>query len=72
MAATMVNDVTAQTYDLAFSTLLGGSAGEAIRDVECDPDGNIYVAGTTRSRDFPTTEGAYGGHHGQRCDCTNV
>ena len=60
LAVTTVNDVTAQTYDLAFSTLLGGEAGEAIRDVECDRDGNIYVAGTTRSPDFPTTKGAYG------------
>lgn len=44
-----------ENYALAFSTLFGGSAGEVIRDVEVDHAGNIYVAGTTRSADFPTT-----------------
>ena len=33
--------------------------GEGIRDLEVDGHGNIYVAGTTRSADFPTTPGAY-------------
>lgn len=47
------------SYNLAFSTYFGGSATEGIRDVETDPAGNIYVAGTTRSPDFPTTAGAY-------------
>ena len=46
-------------YDLGFSTFFGGSAGDMIRDVEADRAGNIYVAGTTRSPDFPTTPGAY-------------
>jgi len=46
-------------YNLAFSTYFGGTATEGIRDVETDPAGNIYVAGTTRSPDFPTTAGAY-------------
>ena len=50
---------TAQTYEMSFSTYLGGEAGEGIRDIEADAHGNVYVAGTTRSRDFPTTEGAY-------------
>jgi len=49
----------AETYDLAFSTFFGGSAVEGIRDVEVDGRGNVYVAGTTRSPDFPTTPGAY-------------
>ena len=48
-----------QSYRLVFSTFFGGSAGEGIRDVEVDRLGNIYVAGTTRSKDFPTTPGAY-------------
>jgi hypothetical protein len=45
--------------EIVFSTYLGGNAGEGIRDVETDKAGNIYVAGTTRSLDFPTTTGAY-------------
>jgi hypothetical protein len=40
-------------------TFVGGSAGDMIRDVEVDSRDNIYVAGTTRSPDFPTTHGAY-------------
>lgn len=52
----------AQPYELVFSTFFGGSAGEGIRDVEVDAQGNIYVAGTTRSPDFPTTSGAYDEH----------
>jgi hypothetical protein len=48
-----------KSYDLAFSTFFGGSAGEMVRDVEVDGNGCIYVAGTTRSADFPTTRGAY-------------
>jgi hypothetical protein len=49
----------AQPYELTFSTLFGGSASEGIRDVEADRFGNIYIAGTTRSPDFPSTAGAY-------------
>jgi len=48
----------AGSYDLTFSTYFGGSFGEGIRDVEVDPLGNVYVAGTTGSPDFPTTPGA--------------
>jgi hypothetical protein len=48
-----------ESYDLVFSTYFGGIAGEGIRDVELDGLGNIYVAGTTTSPDFPTTPGAY-------------
>jgi hypothetical protein len=46
-------------YDLTVATFLGGSGGEFIRDVETDAAGNIYVAGTTHSADFPTTAGAF-------------
>lgn len=49
----------ARPYELAFSTFFGGGAAEGIRDAEVDALGNIYVAGTTRSADFPTTPGAY-------------
>jgi hypothetical protein len=52
----------ARPYELAFSTFFGGSAAEGIRDAEVDTLGNIYVAGTTRSADFPTTPGAYDEH----------
>jgi len=47
---------------LAASTLLGGSEDEAI-ETSCalasDAGGHVFVAGRTRSPDFPTTAGAY-------------
>jgi hypothetical protein len=46
-----------ESYGLAFSTFFGGRAGEMIRDAEVDAQGNVYVAGTTRVPDFPTTAG---------------
>jgi len=49
---------------LVYSTFLGGSGGQAAAGVEeCNsvfltPNGDAVVAGTTNSRDFPTTDGA--------------
>ena len=47
------------TYVLEFSTFLGGSGQDQIRDVATDSQGNIYLVGGTDSPDFPTTPGAY-------------
>jgi ankyrin repeat protein len=41
------------------STYLGGRGSEFCEAVAVDDEGNIYVAGNTRSPNFPTTEGAY-------------
>lgn len=41
------------------STYLGGSEHEFCEAIALDDEGNIYVAGNTRSLDFPTTEGSY-------------
>jgi len=41
------------------STYLGGQGSEFCEAIAVDGEGNIYVAGNTRSPDFPTTEGAY-------------
>jgi len=41
------------------STYLGGKGHEFCEAVAVDDEGNIYVAGNTRSPDFPITEGAY-------------
>ena len=40
-----------------YSTLLGGTAADAIQRVAIDAAGNAYVAGTTSSTNFPTTTG---------------
>jgi ankyrin repeat protein len=41
------------------STYLGGNGHEFCEAIAIDDEGNIYVAGNTRSLDFPTTEGTY-------------
>ena len=42
-----------------WSTYLGGSAADAANAVALDSTGNIYIAGTTGSTDFPAFTGAY-------------
>lgn len=46
---------------LLFATLLGGSAEDEIAGLALDDSGRITLAGTTRSRDFPTSSGSYCG-----------
>jgi len=42
-----------------FSSYLGGSDQDGTRSIAQDPSGALYVAGSTGSRDFPTTPGAF-------------
>ncbi len=43
---------------LVYSTYLGGTGNEGGMAIAVDASGNAYVAGTTSSADFPTSEGA--------------
>ena len=45
--------------NLIFSTCLGGASYDYAAKVRLDADGNAFVAGSTRSDDFPTTTNAY-------------
>ncbi|MEO8295187.1 MAG: SBBP repeat-containing protein [Gemmatimonadota bacterium] len=47
----------AASLSLAFSTYLGGSQQDQVRDIATDAQGNIYVAGGTSSPDFRATVG---------------
>jgi hypothetical protein len=42
---------------LVLLTYLGGSQREAIRDIGTDAAGNVYIAGSTESPNFPVTNG---------------
>ena len=42
-----------------YSTFLGGNALENGAGIAVDASGNVFVAGTTQSPDFPTTAGAF-------------
>ena len=44
-----------------FATFLGGSANEYPAGIALDSDGNLYIAGSTNSTDFPVTQGAFQG-----------
>jgi hypothetical protein len=50
-------DPTASTE--RFATYLGGSGNDQPAGMALDPSGNIYLAGSTVSTDFPTTAGAF-------------
>ena len=48
---------------LSYGTYIGGEGIDAANDVAVDFLGNAYITGTTESRDFPATPGAYKGAH---------
>ncbi len=43
------------------STFFGGSGNDELTSMAIDKDGNIYIAGHTKSEDFPTKTGSYSG-----------
>ena len=42
-----------------FATYFGAGRGDAINDIDPGSDGSLLFAGSSRSTDFPATEGAY-------------
>ncbi len=44
---------------VTYATYFGGSRGDLVSAIALDASGNVYLAGTTRSADFPATPGAY-------------
>jgi hypothetical protein len=50
--------------NLVFSKLIGGIGDDFVNGIAVDNLGNVYIAGTTTSTDFPTTPGAFQTHYG--------
>ena len=46
---------------LLFSTYLGGDARDSASDLDLDSDGNVWITGSSKSSDFPTTPDALNG-----------
>ncbi|UCG47970.1 MAG: SBBP repeat-containing protein, partial [Phycisphaerales bacterium] len=58
-AFTLGASARAEPYDLEFCTFIGGSKWERVQSLFVDAEGFVYVAGSTKSANFPTTTGAY-------------
>ena len=56
---TFVAKLNSSGSQLVYSTYLGGSKDEYCTAMAIDSSGNVYVAGSTLSTDFPVTTGAY-------------
>lgn len=57
--------------NLIYSTFLGGRADDEASGIVVDSDGNAHIAGSTWSKDFPTTPDAFdGSFNGKRAEQT--
>ncbi len=54
-----VAKITADGGSLVYSTYLGGDDTDSVRRIAVDSAGNAFLAGSTRSANFPTTSGAF-------------
>ena len=54
---------------LLSSTLLGGNSWDGLMGIQVDGQGNVYVAGHTRSTEFPVTVGAPQSKCAGQSDC---
>ncbi|UCG62909.1 MAG: hypothetical protein JSV52_06390 [Candidatus Zixiibacteriota bacterium] len=50
----IITKFSAAGNTLVFSTFLGGTEDEWIKDIEIDADGNLVIVGSVESDDFPT------------------
>src|SRR5690606_20487410 len=56
---TIINPAGSGATDLIYSTFLGGTASDTAGGVFHGSNGDVYLAGSTQSNNFPVTAGAY-------------
>ena len=54
----MVAGLSPDGSKLVYATFLGRSGDDLIRSVAIGPNGEVYLVGSTTSRDFPVTSNA--------------
>src|SRR5262245_32114724 len=54
-----VAKLTPDGQKVLFATFLGGGDADWAEDIAVDDDGNVFVAGSTSSKNFPTTTKAF-------------
>ncbi len=64
-----VAKLSASGASLLRSTLIGGSKGDGGASLALGPNGSVYIAGTTRSTDFPVANGYQQSYLGSRDYC---
>jgi|GEM_PF-5816541 len=55
----MAKTTTTTTLEKVWSTYLGGTNDDFISDIKQTTEGNLILAGSSESADFPTSKGAY-------------
>ena len=51
--------INSSDFNTEYSTYIGGSSSDVLHDIAVDSYGNLYLTGTTESKDFITTKGAF-------------
>lgn len=59
MILTFTSSLQADAYEVGFAALLGGGQWERIQAVCTDEEGSIYVTGSTKSVNLPSTPGVF-------------
>jgi uncharacterized protein (TIGR03437 family) len=71
--SSFVTKLSSDGTQLNYSTLVGGSGTDVPKAIKIDSSGNVYVAGRTDSKNFPTTTGAIQTvNHGGSTDGTDA